>query len=184
MVARMRRWFKAIPIIGYLLGALLRAEAVAPAPAGPADVATESAALERQLEAIVAGPQVTVVHLWAPWCPNCRAEMAPEGWAAFVATHPEVKVVFINIWHKGQDGAAKLAAAKLGGQPNFTALTHPNPGRKAGERLDTLLGLPISWIPTTWVFREGKLRYALNFGEIRFPMLHQMVRDAGEKWER
>lgn len=177
-------------VLWFSLGALLRAEPTTAAPAAaaaPTPVPTSPAdatALEQQLESIVAGPQVTVVHLWAPWCPNCRAEMTPTGWAAFVAANPDVKVVFVNIWHKGQSGAPKLAAAKLGGQPNFVALTHPNPGRKSGERLETLLGLPISWIPTTWVFREGKLRYALNFGEVRFPMLQQMVRDAAEKWER
>jgi len=143
-----------------------------------------AAALEKEVAAIVAGPQVTVVHLWAPWCPNCRAEMTPDGWGKFVDENPGVKVVFINIWHKGQDGAPKLAAAGLGGQANFVAFTHPNPARKAGDRLETMLGLPISWIPTTWVFREGKLRYALNFGEVRFDMLQQMVRDATKAWER
>jgi thiol-disulfide isomerase/thioredoxin len=143
-----------------------------------------AAAFERDLAARVAAPRVTVVHFWAPWCPNCRAELTPEGWANFIAGHPEVEVVFINVWHKGQDGAAKLAAGGLGGQPNFTALTHPNPARKAGERLDTLLGLPISWLPTTWVFKDGKLRYAMNYGEMRFAVLDQFVRDAADAWER
>ena len=29
---------------------------------------------------------------------------------------------------------------------------------------------------------RGKLRYALNYGEIRFPMLQQMVDDSTSKW--
>ncbi len=140
------------------------------------------AKFEQQLTDLVAGPQVTVVHLWAPWCSNCRHEMQPDGWARFVAEHPAVRVVFVNIWHAGQDPAPKLAAAALGGQPNFTALTHPNASRTAGERIGGLLGLPVSWVPTTWVFRDGGLRYAVNYGEIRFPMLDQMVRDARAKW--
>jgi thiol-disulfide isomerase/thioredoxin len=137
---------------------------------------------EQNLASIVATPEVTVVHFWAPWCSNCMAEMKPDGWAKFLTEHPSVKVVFIALWHKGQDPAPKLVAAGLGGQPNLVTLTHPNPARKAGERVDALLGVPISWIPTTWVFKDGKLRYALNYGEIRFPILQQMVKDAAADW--
>jgi len=141
------------------------------------------APLEKQVADWVAGPQVTVVHFWAPWCPNCRAEMGPAGWAAFVGANPAVKVVFISIWHKGQDPAPRLAAAGLGAQPNLVLLTHPNPSRLAADRLDSFLGLPLTWIPSTWVYRDGKLRVAFNYGEIRFPMLQQMVDDARDPWE-
>lgn len=170
----MRKWLVTLPLVWLGLVTLMPAQTMA----------ERSAAFEKELEGLVAGPQVTVVHLWAPWCPNCRAEMRPDGWGKFVTDNPDVKVVFVNIWHKGQDGAPRLAAAKLGSQANFVALTHPNPGTKTGDRVDVLLGLPVSWIPTTWVFRAGRLRYALNFGEVRFPMLQQMVRDAADKWER
>jgi hypothetical protein len=40
----------------------------------------------------------------------------------------------------------------------------------------------VSWIPTTWVFRDGTLRFALNYGELRFAMLDQLVKDASDKW--
>lgn len=140
------------------------------------------AAVEDQLSQLAAAERVTVVHLWAPWCSNCKAEMRPDGWAKFVRENPEVTVVFVNIWHADQDPAPKLAAGGLGGQPNFIALTHPNPARKKGESLDRLLGFPVTWVPTTWVMRAGKLRYALNYGEVRFDMLQQMVEDAGRKW--
>ncbi|MEO6005899.1 MAG: hypothetical protein ABIZ04_01210, partial [Opitutus sp.] len=53
-----------------------------------------STAFEKELTAAVAGPQVTVVHLWAPWCSNCKAEMTADGWAKFVQGNPAVKVVF------------------------------------------------------------------------------------------
>lgn len=140
--------------------------------------------LEMQVADLIAGPQVTVVHFWAPWCPNCRAEMDPAGgWAKFLADNPKVKVVFVNIWHKGQDPAPRLATAGLGGQPNLLLLTHPNPSRLAADRLNSFLGLPVTWVPTTWVFREGKLRVAFNYGEIRFPVLQQMVDDARNEWE-
>lgn len=138
--------------------------------------------IEAELAAAVAKPEVTVVHLWAPWCGNCKREMGPEGWAKFVRENPAVRVVFVNIWHRGRDGRAELAAAGLGGQANFTSLTHPNASSRQGEKLERLLGQPVGWVPTTWVYREGKLRYALNYGEVRFEMLQQMVEDAGRKW--
>ncbi|HWL17518.1 MAG TPA: thioredoxin family protein [Opitutus sp.] len=137
---------------------------------------------EREVRELVQRPQVTVVHFWAPWCPNCQREMRPDGWAKFVADNPNVTVVFLNIWHGGLDPAPKLAAGKLGGQPNFIAMTHPNPSRRKGEQLSRLLDLPVGWVPTTWVFRDGKQRYALNYGEVRFEMLQQMVDDASRKW--
>ncbi len=155
-----------------------------------------AAGFEKELAALVASPQVTVVHLWAPWCGNCKNELRPDGWGKFVKENPAVKVVFVNIWHKGQDPEPRLAAAGLAaaGRPgaaalpgaeapaNFLALTHPNASNTRGEKLDQLLGLPVSWVPTTWVFRDGKLRYALNYGEVRFEMLKSMVEDAAAKW--
>jgi thiol-disulfide isomerase/thioredoxin len=140
------------------------------------------AALEQQVADIAAGSHVTIVHFWAPWCPNCKAEMGPDGWAKFIAANPEVKFVFLNVWHKGQDPLPKLAAAGLGAQPNLLLLTHPNPSRKEADRLNSLLGLPVTWLPTTWVFKEGRLRFAFNYGEVRFPLLQQMIDDAREKW--
>ncbi len=141
----------------------------------------ETTALEAEVAGIVNGDQVTVVHFWAPWCSNCKEEMRPAGWAKFVNGNPSVKVVFINVWHSGQDPLPKLAAAKLGTQPNFLARTHPN-ASAAAEKMETFLGQPLQWVPTTWVYRNGKLRYALNYGEIRFEMLQQMVKDAERSW--
>jgi thiol-disulfide isomerase/thioredoxin len=137
---------------------------------------------EKQIGALVAGPQVTVVHFWAPWCPNCKAEMAPDGWAKFIGENPKVQVVFINVWHKAEDPAPKLAAAGLGAQPNLRLLTHPNPSRIAADRVNIFLGLPLTWLPSTWIYRDGKLRVAFNYGEIRFPVLQQMIDDASNKW--
>ena len=124
-----------------------------------------------------------MVHLWAAWCPNCRAELANGGWSTFIAANPDVNFVFVTVWN-AEDGRGMLAANGVGSQPNVLVLLHPNTSRKREDKVTELLGMPVSWIPTTWVYRGGRLRYALNYGELRFPMLGQMIRDSTEKWDR
>jgi thiol-disulfide isomerase/thioredoxin len=146
--------------------------------------AAEVSTFEQQVAGAVATPQVTIVHLWAPWCPNCKAELANNGWSNFVQANPDVNIIFVTVWSGGQDdGRAMLAKNGIGGQPNVQVLFHPNASRKPGEKMTEFLGLPVTWIPSTWVFRAGTLCYALNYGELRFPMLQQLVRDAADKWE-
>lgn len=161
---------------GMLLGALLLA--------GTASAAqfANGGALEARLAEAVKSPDVTVVHLWAPWCPNCRSELADGKWSRFIARNPDVHFIFVTIWN-AQDGRAVLARYGVGGEPNFTLYLHPNGSRHRGEMVSTLLGLPVSWIPTTWVFRNGHLSYALNFGELRFEMLQQLIADSRSSWE-
>ena len=144
--------------------------------------AQNAADFEKNVAALVAKPQVTVIHFWAPWCSNCAAEMAPGGWEKFVRDNPKVQVVFINVWHKNEDPAPKLKAAGLGLPPNLHLLTHPNGSRVAAERVNDFLGLPLTWLPSTWVFRDGKMRFAFNYGEIHFPVLQQLVDDTTKDW--
>jgi hypothetical protein len=138
--------------------------------------------VEEQAAAEVAKPQITVVHLWAPWCPNSHAENADDGWSKFIAANPAVQFVFVTV-RSADDGKAYLKAHGIGGQPNLILLHHPNPVHKGEGSIHTFMDLPISWVPTTWVFRDGRLRYALNYGEVRFPMLQQMIADTGAAWE-
>jgi len=142
-----------------------------------------AAALERRIAETTRSDRVTIVHFWAPWCPNCRAELANGGWSGFIAANPNVNFVFVTIW-SAADGRDILEKAGVGAEANFQMLVHPNGSRAGGDKVSELLGLPISWIPTTWVFRDGKLRYALNYGELRFPVLGQLIRDASDGWER
>lgn len=152
-------------LFGLMVAALgLRAETVAE--------------FETRLGEMVASEEITVVHLWASWCPNCVNEHDHDGWKRFVEEHPEITVIFVSVWGSAEDDAAYLAKYGLGDQPNLKILRHPNQSRRGVERVGELLGLPVTWMPTTWVFRDSRMRYAINYGEVRFDMLDQMVKDS------
>jgi thiol-disulfide isomerase/thioredoxin len=139
--------------------------------------------IERKVQESVRSSKVTVVHLWAPWCPNCMAELAGNAWSRFVGSNPDVNFIFVTVWNDS-DGAKLLAASGLGTQKNFELLLHPNASRRQADQMKTFMGLPVTWIPSTWVFKDGELRYALNYGELHFDMLQQLVRDSSDEWKR
>ncbi|MBP6506293.1 MAG: thioredoxin family protein [Opitutaceae bacterium] len=138
--------------------------------------------VEETVAAAVASPQITVVHFWAPWCPNSKVELAQRGWETFIGSYPDVKFIFVTV-RSSDDGKAMLAENGVGAQANLTLLQHPNHIRKGEGSLTSFMDLPISWVPSTWIFRGGKLRYALNYGEVRFAMLQQLIRDTANEWE-
>ena len=161
---------------------ILLAAAAAALIAGPARADDKSAsAFEQQLVDATKSPQVTVIHLWAPWCSNCSSELAHGGWSGFIAANPDVNFVFVTVWNKA-DGREVLEKNGVGAQKNFRLLLHPNPSRKRGEMMTQLMGIPVSWIPATWVFKDGVLCYAMNYGELRFPMLQQLIKDSSDSW--
>jgi len=136
---------------------------------------------EQQLAEAIKAPNLSVVHLWAPWCSNCQAELKSGGWLKTVKEHPDVKFYFVSVWNSGEDGKAMLTKYELAGQPNVTILADPGP-RKGDDKIKRFLDLPLSWIPTTWIYKGGDLRYALNYGEIRFDVLNQMFADSKSEW--
>ena len=123
----------------------------------------------------------SVVHLWAPWCSNCLAELKSGGWAKMVADNPEVRFVFVSVWNAGDDGAAMLKKFGIGDQPNVNIVADQGP-RSGPDKIKRFLDLPLTWIPTTWIFQTGDLRYALNYGEVRFPVLQQFLEDSKSEW--
>jgi hypothetical protein len=135
---------------------------------------------EQQLAEAIKAPGLSVVHLWAPWCSNCQAELKSGGWLKIIKENPQVKFYFVSVWNGGEDGRAMLTKFELGGQPNVTILADPGP-RGAGK-IKRFLDLPLSWIPTTWIFKGGDLRYALNYGEVRFDVLQQFLADSNSEW--
>ncbi len=139
--------------------------------------------VEQQVSEAIKSTGVTVVHLWAPWCPNCAEEMAKNAWAKFIGSNPKVNFIFVTIW-SDEDGRAVLAKNGVGPQKNFHLYLHENPSRIDGEKMMTFWGLPVTWTPSTWIFRNGRLRYAINYGEVRWPMLQQLVNDTTGNWDR
>lgn len=150
-------------------------------PSLPALVLAADPSLDAQLRELVERDKVTVVHTWAPWCPNCHVEMRDEGWARFIADHPDVDFAFVEIWNDGRDSHQVLARYGLDEQPNFHRLVDPNP-RSGPEKTTHLLEQKLSWVPSTWVFQRGRARYAILYGEIRFDMLGQMIADTTADW--
>ncbi len=132
------------------------------------------------LEAIKS-PDLTVVHLWAPWCSNCQAELKSGGWTKIVNENPKVKFYFVSVWNDGQDGRAMLKKFNIADQPNVKILADPGP-RRGENKIKQFAGFPLSWIPTTWIYKGGALRYALNYGEVRFPVLQQFLADSELEW--
>jgi thiol-disulfide isomerase/thioredoxin len=136
---------------------------------------------EQKVEDTIKGPELTVVHLWAPWCSNCQAELKTGGWTKMISENPQVKFCFVSVWNDGQDGRAMLKRFGIADQPNVIILADPGP-RRGENKIKQLAGLPLTWIPATWVYKGGDLRYALNYGEVRFPLLQQFLADSQSEW--
>ncbi|HEY4272063.1 MAG TPA: thioredoxin family protein [Candidatus Udaeobacter sp.] len=138
-------------------------------------------ATEQKVQDAIKAPELTVVHLWAPWCSNCQAELKTGGWTKMIDGNPQVKFYFVSVWNDGQDGRAMLKRFGIADQPNVTILADPGPHR--GEnKIKQFAGLALSWIPSTWIYKGGDLRYALNYGEVRFPLLQQFLVDSQSEW--
>jgi thiol-disulfide isomerase/thioredoxin len=153
----------------------------APAYAGGEnmDVAAQPPA-EQKILAAIQSTDLSVVHLWAPWCSNCQAELKSGGWSKTVKDNPRVKFYFVSVWNGGDDGRAMLKKFGISDLPNVVILADPGP--RTGTKIKQFVGLPLSWIPTTWVFKGADLRFAMNYGEIRFPMLQQLLEDSNSEW--
>ncbi len=137
--------------------------------------------IEEQVAEAVKSSDVTIVHFWAPWCPNCAMELKSGGWKKFLGANPKVKVIFVTVRDE-RDGAVELAKFGLGPQKNFQHVQHPNPSRRPETEMTSFMGLRVGWTPATWIYRNNRLRYALNYGQIRFNILQQLVDDTDPKW--
>src|SRR3977135_3156530 len=103
-----------------------------------ASLRAESPAEQRVIEAIKS-PDLSVVHLWAPWCSNCQAELKSGGWVKTVKDNPQVKFYFVTGWNNGEDGRAMLQKFQSADQPNATILAAPGP-RKGDNKIKQFAG--------------------------------------------
>ena len=134
---------------------------------------------EAVLRETVSAEGVHVVHVWAPWCDNSLNELGPV-WSSFAERHPGVSLTHVSVWSDGDDGADVLRAHRVEGG---AVLAAPGPKPEKADRRLTLLGLPVTWIPTTWVFnRGGLLATAFNYGEVSAERLAAAVEGAARDW--
>src|SRR5712691_6379897 len=82
---------------------------------------------QQQVTEAIKAPEVSVVHLWAPWCSNCQAELKSGGWTKMVKENPQTKFLFVSVWNGGGDGRAMLAKYEIADQPNVAILADPGP---------------------------------------------------------
>jgi thiol-disulfide isomerase/thioredoxin len=147
-------------------------------------IANASALAESQTEQKVVdaikSPDLTVVHLWAPWCSNCQTELKSGGWSRIIKDNPQVKFCFVSVWNAGEEGREMLKKFEIADQSNVTILADPGP--RGSNHIKRFASLPLSWIPTTWIFKGGDLRYAMSYGEMRFPVLQQFLEDSKAEW--
>lgn len=133
---------------------------------------------EAAVRATISQPGVHVVHFWAPWCDNSINELEPV-WAG-AADRLDASVTFVSIWSDGDDGADVL---RQHGVDGVEVRAVPGPKPEKPDRRLTFLGLPVSWIPSTWVFnREGLLATAFNYGEVSAEQLAEAVAGAASGW--
>ncbi len=137
---------------------------------------------ERRVADRIEAGGLHVVHFWAPWCDNSVAELR-AGWYELVERHPEVHFTFVTVWNDGESGREMLD--RYGLPARVLELTQPDlgPSDDKAQRRRAFLGLPVTWIPTTWVFRDGgTLAYAFNYGELEMGQLDQAIAGARSTW--
>src|SRR5437899_9173083 len=84
---------------------------------------------EQKVQDAIKTPELTVVHLWAPWCSNCQAELKTGGWTKMINDNPHVRFYLVSVWNDGQDGRAMLNKFGIADQPNVRILADPGPRR-------------------------------------------------------
>lgn len=123
-----------------------------------------------------------VVHFWAPWCANSKNELG-NGWDQLVADNPDVTFTFVTVWNDNEDGASLLDKYNL---PDRVAeVTQPDlgPSNNESNRRHSFLSLPVTWIPSTWIFhKNGELAFALNYGEMEMSTIQSLLDVTRKDW--
>lgn len=121
---------------------------------------------EKKVQDIISGDGVYVVHFWAPWCHNSKAEMRSGWWTDLVNNNEDVTFVFVTVYNNGKLGEKTLNRFDI--PDRVIKLAQPDRGSSniKSNRRRLFMDLPLTWTPTTWIFnRGGKLAFAVNYGE-------------------
>ena len=128
----------------------------------------------------IAEDGVHVVHLWAPWCGNSIRELR-EGFHQVIENHPEVSFTFVTVWNLGESGRETLTQYNI--PESIPELLQDDPGQEPEDRRRVFLSLPVTWVPTTWIFhRNGQLAYAFNYGEVSPELLETALELTTRSW--
>ena len=160
----------------------IMATGLSAAPTAAPGAGGERTPAERRVQEVVSQEGVHVVHFWAPWCVNSIAELR-EGWYALVEDNPDVTFTFVTVWNDGAAGAETLDRFAI--PDRVLELTQPDfgPSDDPSQRRRTFLDLPLTWIPSTWIFHDGgTLAFALNYGEMQMETLQHLVDAAAKDW--
>jgi hypothetical protein len=131
-------------------------------------------AAEVRVREIVGQDGIHVVHFWAPWCANSLAELR-EGWAELIETNGDITFTFVTIW--------SLAQYAIPARVLELTQEDVGPSRDRANRRRTFLGLPVTWIPTTWVFHNnGSLAFAMNYGEMKMEIVQSLLDVTRQPW--
>lgn len=123
-----------------------------------------------------------VVHFWAPWCSNSLHELE-NGWAQLVADNPNVSFTFVTVWNDNERGTAVLNNYDL--PDRVVEVTQPDlgPSNDVSNRRRSFLSLPVTWIPSTWIFhKNGELAFALNYGEMKMHTIQSLLDATRADW--
>ena len=132
---------------------------------------------------LLAQDGVFVVHFWAPWCHNSMNEFREGIWNDIIAEHEDVTFIFVTVFNDGELGEGTLAQHEIPERVHTFAQPDHGYSRVKANRRKTFLGLPLTWTPTTWIFhRNGKLAFAVNYGEVRPALMGMLFENATTNW--